>query len=140
MAQQVFPTKGNLIATKKTLALSTMGYDLMDKKRNILIREMMSLVDQAKRLRDEVDRIYDEVFCLEKEQLEDLKKDLVQKYQVSEQTFPDASDEDKQFLQLFSFICLLSFDVYMKKAVIERLVDQLPKPDPKHDKKKKETT
>ena len=36
MAQQVFPTKGNLIATKKTLALSTMGYDLMDKKRNIL--------------------------------------------------------------------------------------------------------
>lgn len=43
MAQQVFPTKGNLIATKKTLALSTMGYDLMDKKRNILIREMMSL-------------------------------------------------------------------------------------------------
>ena len=88
----------------------------------------------------QLDRIYDEVFCLEKEQLEDLKKDLVQKYQVSEQTFPDASDEDKQFLQLFSFICLLSFDVYMKKAVIERLVDQLPKPDPKHDKKKKETT
>ena len=41
MAQQVFPTKGNLIATKKTLALSTMGYDLMDKKRNILIREMI---------------------------------------------------------------------------------------------------
>ena len=62
MAQQVFPTKGNLIATKKTLALSTMGYDLMDKKRNILIREMMSLVDQAKRLRDEVDRIYDEAY------------------------------------------------------------------------------
>ena len=62
MAQQVFPTKGNLIANKKTLALSTMGYDLMDKKRNILIREMMSLVDQAKRLRDEVDRIYDEAY------------------------------------------------------------------------------
>lgn len=88
----------------------------------------------------QLDRIYDEVFCLEKGQIEDLKKDLIQKYQVSEQTFPDAPDEDKQFLQLFSFICLLSFDVYMKKAVIERLVDQLPKPDPKHDKKKKETT
>ena len=87
----------------------------------------------------QLDRIYDEVFCLEKGQIEDLKKDLIQKYQVSEQTFPDAPDEDKQFLQLFSFICLLSFDVYMKKAVIERLVDQLPKPDPKHDKKKKET-
>ena len=62
MAQQVFPTKGNLIATKKTLALSTMGYDLMDKKRNILLREMMSLVDQAQKLRNEVDRIFDEAY------------------------------------------------------------------------------
>ena len=63
MAQQVFPTKGNLIASKKTLSLSTMGYDLMDKKRNILIREMMRLVDQAKQLRDEVDAIYDQAFA-----------------------------------------------------------------------------
>ncbi|MEF9853845.1 MAG: V-type ATP synthase subunit D, partial [Hydrogenoanaerobacterium sp.] len=43
MQQQIFPTKGNLIASKKTLQLSTMGYDLMDRKRNILIREMMLL-------------------------------------------------------------------------------------------------
>ena len=63
MAQQVFPTKGNLIASKKTLSLSTMGYDLMDKKRNILIREMMGLVDQAKQLRNEVDAIYDQAFA-----------------------------------------------------------------------------
>ena len=63
MAQQVFPTKGNLIASKKTLSLSTMGYDLMDKKRNILIREMMGLVDQAKQLRYEVDAIYDQAFA-----------------------------------------------------------------------------
>ena len=63
MAQQVFPTKGNLIATKKTLALSTMGYDLMDKKRNILIREMMGLVDQAQKLRNEVDEIFDQAYA-----------------------------------------------------------------------------
>ena len=84
----------------------------------------------------QLDRIYDEVFCLEKGQIEALKEDLIQKYRVSESTFADVDEEDKEFLQLFSFICLLSFDVYMKKAVIERLVDQLPKPDPKHDKKK----
>ena len=63
MAQQVFPTKGNLIATKKTLALSTMGYDLMDKNRNILIREMMGLVDQAQKLRNEVDEIFDQAYA-----------------------------------------------------------------------------
>ena len=62
MAQQVFPTKGNLMATKKTLQLSTMGFDLMDKKRNILIREMMSLVDQAHRLRSEIDQIYAQAY------------------------------------------------------------------------------
>ena len=43
----MFPTKGNLIAAKNSLALARQGYDLMDKKRNILVREMMDLVDQA---------------------------------------------------------------------------------------------
>ena len=44
MAQQVFPTKSNLMATKRSLALATQGYDLMDRKRNILVREMMQLM------------------------------------------------------------------------------------------------
>lgn len=39
MAQQVFPTKSNLMATKRSLALAEQGYDLMDRKRNILVRE-----------------------------------------------------------------------------------------------------
>ena len=43
----MFPTKGNLIAAKNSLALARQGYDLMDKKRNILVREMMDLVQQA---------------------------------------------------------------------------------------------
>ena len=41
MANTVFPTKGNLIAVKKSLELAKLGYDLLDRKRNILIREMM---------------------------------------------------------------------------------------------------
>ena len=45
--KQVFPTKGNLIATKKSNDLAHMGYELMDRKRNILTREMMSLLDDA---------------------------------------------------------------------------------------------
>ncbi len=48
MDPNTFPTKGNLILAKNSLALSRQGYELMDKKRNILIREMMNLVDQAK--------------------------------------------------------------------------------------------
>lgn len=67
MAQQVFPTKGNLIASKKSLALATMGYDLMDRKRNILIREMMQLVDQSKALRKEIGITFEKAYkALEK--------------------------------------------------------------------------
>ena len=45
MDPNTFPTKGNLILAKNSLALSRQGFELMDKKRNILIREMMELID-----------------------------------------------------------------------------------------------
>ncbi len=49
MNPNTFPTKGNLILAKNSLALASQGYELMDKKRNILIRELMALIDQAER-------------------------------------------------------------------------------------------
>ena len=69
--------------------------------------------------------IYDEVFGLEKEQIDMLKKDVMEKYNCSSKTFEDAPEENKKFLKLFSFICLLSFDVYMKKMLIEKLIDEM---------------
>jgi len=71
--------------------------------------------------------IYEEVFSLEKSQIEKMKNDVVESYRIASGTFSDASDEDKHFLQIFSFICMLSFDVYVKKQVIEKLIDELPK-------------
>ena len=55
MDPNTFPTKGNLILAKNSLALSKQGYELMDKKRNILIREMMELIDQAKDIQTQID-------------------------------------------------------------------------------------
>lgn len=54
----VTPTKGSLIAIQKSLELSTLGFDLLDRKRNILIREMMLLIDQVKSLRGEISQTY----------------------------------------------------------------------------------
>ena len=71
--------------------------------------------------------IYNEVFSMEKEQIESLKKDLLRKYKTAQDTFGDADEEDQANLKRFSFICLLSFDVYVKKQVIEKLIDELPK-------------
>ena len=63
--------------------------------------------------------IYEEVFSLEKSQVEKMKQDVIDKYHIASDIFPDAAEEDRQFLQTFSFICLLSFDVYVKKMMIE---------------------
>ncbi|WP_101876707.1 V-type ATP synthase subunit D [Lachnoclostridium edouardi] len=53
-----FPTKGNLILAKNSLALARQGYGLMDKKRNILLRELMGLIDEAKNIQSEIDSTF----------------------------------------------------------------------------------
>ena len=58
MDPNTFPTKGNLILAKNSLALSRQGFELMDKKRNILIREMMELIDQAKNIQTQIDTTF----------------------------------------------------------------------------------
>lgn len=81
--------------------------------------------------------IYREVFSMEKERIEDMKTELTASYQMAESTFKDAPDEERDFLHQFSLICLLSFDVYVKKMLIEHMIDELrpePEPDKKHKK------
>lgn len=58
MALKVVPTKGNLIAMKKSLQLANLGYNLMDRKRNVLIKEMMTLLDDVKIIRDQITSSY----------------------------------------------------------------------------------
>ena len=79
--------------------------------------------------------IYNEVFDLEQEESGKLLKDLGKKYTIAKQTFKDFSEEDQQFLQNFSFICLLSYDVYIKKMIIESVIDQIPHNTSKSGKK-----
>ena len=80
--------------------------------------------------------IYNEVFSMEKEQIESLKKDLLRKYKTAQDTFGDADEEDQANLKRFSFICLLSFDVYVKKMMIEHIIDGM-NPESEHNSKKK---
>ena len=66
-----FPTKGNLILAKNSLALARQGYGLMDKKRNILIRELMNLIDEAKGIQSEIDVTFTEAYrALQKANIE----------------------------------------------------------------------
>ena len=63
MAEQVFPTKGNLLNVKRSLALARTGYELLDRKRNVLIRELMTTVDVAKELRGSITALYKEAYA-----------------------------------------------------------------------------
>lgn len=58
----VFATKGNLIKAKRSLRQARLGYDLMDRKRSILIREMVALTDDARVFREEIDATYSEAY------------------------------------------------------------------------------
>lgn len=82
--------------------------------------------------------IYNEVFSMEKGQIESLQRELLERYQTAQATFEDAPEEDQEFLKLFSFICLLSFDVYIKKNIIEQIIDSMrDSAEPKDKSKKK---
>ncbi len=62
MALQVTPTKGSLINTKKSLELSKLGFELLDKKRNILVKEMMTLIDHANKIQSKIDSTYQDAY------------------------------------------------------------------------------
>ena len=69
--------------------------------------------------------IYREVFSMEKEEIDSLKKDVIRKFRKAEGTFDEAPEKGQEFLKMFSFICLLCFDVYLKKMMIEKMIDSI---------------
>lgn len=85
--------------------------------------------------------IYKEVYRFEKHQLDDMVKSVIKQYKNAEQTFQNAeSEEEREFLTTFSFVCMLSFDVYCKKMMIEKIIDEqlAPMATKQSDKEKKE--
>lgn len=69
--------------------------------------------------------VYQEIMDLELEQIEPLIKDVSKKFNKARSSFSNADEKEQDFLQKFAFICMLSFDVYVKKQVIENLIDQM---------------
>lgn len=85
-----------------------------------------------------LETIYKDVFSLEEEQIDALTKDVIKKYKKSKDTFIKVeNEEDHEFLTTFSFICMLSFDVYVKKMIIEKLIDNSVVNKKKEDQSKK---
>lgn len=83
--------------------------------------------------------IYQEICDSGHARVSDLAEDITALWQFSESSFSDAPEASKDFLKKFAFICNLSFDVYIKKQIIEHLIDTLPSPDKKKSEKGKST-
>lgn len=62
MEFNVAPTKANLMSAKGTLEFSEKGYELLDQKRNVLIREMMGLVDRAGSIQQKINKTFEEAY------------------------------------------------------------------------------
>ena len=77
--------------------------------------------------------IYEEVCRLEKGRIGKMQDSVREAYETAQETFADVPEEEKEMLQTFAFICNLSFEVYVKKQIIEQLIDQMPKTE--HSKK-----
>ena len=85
--------------------------------------------------------IYDEIYNFKDEHNDIIQKDILAMYEQSTKVFLDVADEERESLQLFSLICTLCLDVYVKKMLIESLIDQIPskkEEEPTKEKKKKE--
>lgn len=69
--------------------------------------------------------IYREAFGMEDKMLQSMKADVEEKFKISQEAFQGAPEEDMDFLHKFAFICMLGFDVYLKKLMIEKMIDEL---------------
>lgn len=70
-----------------------------------------------------LERIYSEIFSSEKKEMANFEQNISKKFAQAQTAFTDAPDNERELLQRFTFICLLGFDIYLKKQLIESILD-----------------
>ena len=92
--------------------------------------------------KQDLSRIYETLYQLQEECLDPVKEDITKRYERAMETFcdPDISEEEREKMHLFSFISLLSYDVYVKKLLIEKILDNMIEAEQKDKKKNKDKT
>ena len=91
-----------------------------------------------------LESIYKELFNIEDVQKESVKEDISKKIEYAQVMFKDAPEDDREFFVLFSLVVQLGFDVYVKRLLIEKLIDgyrlkHTPQPVQKNKKKEPKT-
>ncbi len=69
--------------------------------------------------------IYRKIFKMERIQTDNLTKEILRRFKASQNLFPEVkNEEESDFLSRFAVICLLSFDAYIKRQLVERMIDE----------------
>ncbi|MDF2484740.1 MAG: V-type synthase subunit [Herbinix sp.] len=113
MNPNTFPTKGNLILAKNSLKLAKQGYELMDKKRNILMRELMELIDTAKDIQREIDTTFTSAYL--SLQQANIEMGIVNVQELSNTITEEDSIEIKQRSIMGTEIPLVEYDSSVSK-------------------------
>lgn len=72
-----------------------------------------------------LDEIYEEIYEIERAQAGTVCRDIIKKAKVAEDTFHDIKDDkQREYLRKYAYACLLSYDIYMKRQMLERLIDE----------------
>lgn len=84
-----------------------------------------------------VEDIYNEVFGNMDVQLKDIIADVEGKYDMASASFANAPEEQQEYLKKFYFVCKLGADIFLKKLIIEKVVDSFKehRTEDKKDKK-----
>ncbi len=72
-----------------------------------------------------IEDVYKEIFSGKAEELENIKTDIIKSYDEAMGDFNGAPESEQDYLKLYSFVCKLSCDVFVKKLLIEKIVDSL---------------
>ena len=82
--------------------------------------------------------VYEEIFQRQYENIDFEVRDMIRKLRDSNKAFADIEDdEERKLLSNFAFICSLSFDIWVKKSVIESIIDKDMMDQKKSNSKKK---
>lgn len=71
-----------------------------------------------------LDAIYTTLFSKEDTFVQEVLENVMKQFHMSADLFPDAPKADQASLREFTFICMLSLDIYLKKQLIEAILDK----------------
>lgn len=71
-----------------------------------------------------LDQVYSTLFSKESTLVESLFENIQDEFGMSREIFEDVPEAEREYLQEFAFICILSLDIYIKKQLIEALIDR----------------